>query len=129
MREVLATGYAAGYPLQDLRVIVYDGKSHPVDSKEVAFVAAGRKAFLDALEKAKPQVLEPIVSVEITAPESYMGDIAATSPAAAVKSPIPNRSPAASWRSLALCRWPSSTTTRRACTPSRRHGCLEHDAR
>ena len=76
VREVLATGYAAGYPLQDLRVIVYDGKSHPVDSKEVAFVAAGRKAFLDALEKAKPQVLEPIVSVEITAPESYMGDIA-----------------------------------------------------
>ncbi len=76
VREVLDSGYVAGYPIQDLRVIVYDGKSHPVDSKEVAFVAAGRKAFLDALANAKPQVLEPIVRVEITAPESYMGDIA-----------------------------------------------------
>ena len=76
VREVLATGYLAGYPLQDLRVTVYDGKHHPVDSKEVAFVSAGRKAFLDALAKAAPQILEPIVRVEIVAPESYMGDIA-----------------------------------------------------
>ena len=76
VREVLATGFVAGYPIEDVRVTVYDGKSHPVDSKEVAFVAAGRKAFLDALAKAAPQVLEPIVSVEATAPEAYMGDIA-----------------------------------------------------
>ena len=76
VREVLATGFVAGYPIEDVRVTVYDGKSHPVDSKEVAFVAAGRKAFLDALAKAAPQVLEPIVSVEVTAPEAYMGDIA-----------------------------------------------------
>lgn len=76
VREVLASGYLAGYPIQDVRVTVYDGKSHPVDSKEVAFVAAGRKAFLDALGKAKPQVLEPIVRIEIIAPDQYMGDIA-----------------------------------------------------
>ena len=76
VREVLATGFVAGYPIEDVRVTVYDGKSHPVDSKEVAFVAAGRKAFLDALAKAAPQVLEPIVSVEVMAPEAYMGDIA-----------------------------------------------------
>ena len=76
VREVLATGFVAGYPIEDVRVTVYDGKSHPIDSKEVAFVAAGRKAFLDALAKAAPQVLEPIVSVEVTAPEAYMGDIA-----------------------------------------------------
>ena len=76
VREVLSTGFVAGYPIEDVRVTVYDGKSHPVDSKEVAFVAAGRKAFLDALAKAAPQVLEPIVSVEATAPEAYMGDIA-----------------------------------------------------
>ena len=76
VREVLATGYVAGYPLQDLRVTVYDGKSHPVDSKEVAFVAAARKAFLDALSKASPQILEPIVKVEIVAPNDYFGDIA-----------------------------------------------------
>jgi elongation factor G len=76
VRGVLQSGYVAGYPLQDVRVTVYDGKSHPVDSKEVAFVSAGRKAFLDALAKARPIVLEPIVNVEITAPETKMGDIA-----------------------------------------------------
>jgi elongation factor G len=76
VRMVLGSGFVAGYPLQDVRVIVYDGKSHPVDSKEVAFVSAGRKAFLDALTKARPIVLEPIVNVEITAPEANMGDIA-----------------------------------------------------
>lgn len=75
VREVLDTGFVAGYPIQDVRVTVYDGKSHPVDSKEVAFVSAGRKAFLDALAKSEPQVLEPIVRLEITTPESYMGDI------------------------------------------------------
>ncbi|MDO4937095.1 MAG: elongation factor G [Sutterellaceae bacterium] len=75
VRDVLATGYVAGYPIEDIRVIVYDGKHHPVDSKEVAFVAAGRKALLDALAKANPQVLEPIVELLITAPDAYMGDI------------------------------------------------------
>jgi elongation factor G len=76
VRSVLETGYVAGYPIQDVRVIVYDGKSHPVDSKDVAFMSAGRKAFLDALAKARPIVLEPIVNVEIIAPEAKMGDIA-----------------------------------------------------
>jgi elongation factor G len=76
VRNVLESGFVAGYPMQDVRVTVYDGKSHPVDSKEVAFVSAGRKAFLDALAKARPIVLEPIVNVDITAPEAKMGDIA-----------------------------------------------------
>jgi elongation factor G len=76
VRGVLETGFLAGYPLQDVRVIVYDGKSHPVDSKEVAFVSAGRKAFLDALGKARAIVLEPIVNVDILAPEAKMGDVA-----------------------------------------------------
>lgn len=75
VRDVLATGFVAGYPIEDLRVIVYDGKHHPVDSKEVAFVSAGRKALLDALEKARAQVLEPIVELSITAPDAYMGDL------------------------------------------------------
>jgi len=56
-------------------VVVYDGKHHPVDSKEVAFVVAGRKAFLDAVLKGRPQVLEPVVDLEVHAPESCMGDI------------------------------------------------------
>ncbi len=75
VRQVLASGAIAGYPIQDVRVVVYDGKHHPVDSKEVAFVAAGKKAFLDAISKARPQVLEPIVDLEVAAPESHMGDI------------------------------------------------------
>jgi len=75
VRSVLETGFVAGYPLQDVRVTVYDGKSHAVDSKDVAFASAGRKAFLDALAKARPMVLEPIVNVQITAPDAKMGDI------------------------------------------------------
>jgi len=76
VRMVLESGFLAGFPVQDLRVTVYDGKSHPVDSKEVAFVSAGRKAFLDALAKARPIVLEPIVDISVAMPESNMGDIA-----------------------------------------------------
>ncbi|MBV8495705.1 MAG: elongation factor G [Gammaproteobacteria bacterium] len=75
VRQVLAEGALAGYPIQDVRVSVYDGKHHPVDSKEVAFVSAGRKAFLDAFQKATPIVLEPIMRLEITAPASALGDI------------------------------------------------------
>ena len=75
VRQVMAGGAIAGYPLQDVRVTVYDGKYHSVDSKEVAFVAAGKKAFLDAIAKARPQVLEPIVDLEVSAPEQHMGDI------------------------------------------------------
>ncbi|WP_457095661.1 elongation factor G [Lysobacter sp. P5_B9] len=75
VRQVLHHGAVAGYPMQDVRVIVYDGKHHSVDSKEVAFVAAGKKAFLDAISKARPQVLEPIVDLEVNAPEQHMGDI------------------------------------------------------
>ena len=76
VEQVLVTGAIAGFPLQDVRVVIVDGKHHPVDSKEVAFVSAGRKAFLDAIEKAKPIVLEPIVSVEVMCPETNTGDIA-----------------------------------------------------
>ena len=76
VRQVLETGPLAGFPVQDVRVIVYDGKSHPVDSKEVAFVSAGRKAFLDAILNARPIVLEPMVNIEILAPDTNMGDLA-----------------------------------------------------
>ena len=75
VRQVLTEGALAGFPIQDVRVTVYDGKHHAVDSKEVAFVSAGRKAFLDALQKATPIVLEPIMRMEITAPASAIGDI------------------------------------------------------
>ena len=75
IRQILAEGGVAGYQLQDLEVEVYDGKFHPVDSKEIAFVIAARNAFLDAIHNAGPQILEPIVSIDVTVPDAVMGDI------------------------------------------------------
>ncbi|MHC4220796.1 MAG: elongation factor G [Planctomycetota bacterium] len=74
--DVMQSGVVAGFPLQDVKVSVYDGKYHPVDSKEVAFRAAGKGAFTEAVKKAKPSLLEPIVNMEITVPAENMGDIA-----------------------------------------------------
>ena len=76
IQDVMSDGYLAGFPMQDVKVSVYDGKYHAVDSKEVAFRAAGKGAFMDALSKARPSLLEPIVNVEITIPAENMGDIA-----------------------------------------------------
>lgn len=73
--QVMESGPLASFPMQDVRVTVHDGKHHPVDSKEIAFVVAGRKAFIDAVLKAQPILLEPIVDIEVTAPEAAMGDI------------------------------------------------------
>jgi len=75
VREALTLGAISGHPVVDVRVIVYDGKSHSVDSKEIAFVTAARKATLAALREARPVVLEPIVHIEITAPDGVLGDI------------------------------------------------------
>src|SRR5690349_3306128 len=75
VRQAMERGVVAGYPLQDLRVTVYDGKYHSVDSKEVAFISAGKKAFLDAVAKAHPVLLEPIVNVEVAIPERHVGDV------------------------------------------------------
>ncbi|MFN9131835.1 MAG: elongation factor G [Phycisphaerales bacterium] len=76
-RQVLTMGAIAGYPLTGVRVEVYDGKYHDVDSKEVAFVAAGKKAFMDAVAKARPALMEPWVLLEVTAPAAKMGDLTA----------------------------------------------------
>ena len=75
INDVMQNGVVAGFPLQDIKVSVYDGKHHPVDSKEVAFRAAGKGAFIDAIKKAKPVLLEPIVNIEVTVPSENMGDI------------------------------------------------------
>ncbi|MGI9260186.1 MAG: elongation factor G [Gammaproteobacteria bacterium] len=75
VKQVLDGGAVAGYPLQDVKVVVYDGKHHPVDSKEIAFVAAGKRAFVDAISKAKPIVLEPVAKIVITTPSESVGDI------------------------------------------------------
>ncbi|MDH3941326.1 MAG: elongation factor G, partial [Xanthomonadales bacterium] len=75
IRQIMAEGAIAGYQLQDVEVTVYDGKFHPVDSKEIAFVIAAKNAFLDAIHNAGPQILEPIVSVDVTVPDAVMGDV------------------------------------------------------
>ncbi|HVU63550.1 MAG TPA: elongation factor G [Phycisphaerales bacterium] len=75
VRQAMVDGAIAGYPMKNICVRVYDGKYHDVDSKEIAFVTAGKKAFIDGIKNARPVLLEPYVSVEITAPSRYMGDI------------------------------------------------------
>lgn len=76
IRQVLADGAIAGYPMTGVKVALTDGKYHDVDSKEIAFISAGKKAFLEAVAKAKPRLLEPFVHIEINAPSAKMGDIA-----------------------------------------------------
>ena len=73
--ELMGLGALAGFPLQDIKVMITDGKHHPVDSKEVAFKTAGKYAFKDAIMKAKPVLLEPIVDIEVTCPSENVGDI------------------------------------------------------
>jgi len=75
VRQGLEGGVVAGYTVDDLKVTVFDGKTHAVDGKEVAFVTAGRKAVVEAIRAAKPIVLEPIVNIEIVLPEGAMGDL------------------------------------------------------
>ncbi|MBK8136324.1 MAG: elongation factor G [Chloroflexi bacterium] len=73
--QVIPTGVIAGYPVVDVHVRVYDGKMHPVDSKDIAFQIAGRESFKEAFKEAGPVLLEPIMDVKITVPETMMGDI------------------------------------------------------
>ena len=75
VRQALAGGVVAGYPVEDLKVTVFDGKTHAVDGKEVAFTIAGRKAVIEAIRNARPIVMEPIVSIEIVVPEANIGDL------------------------------------------------------
>ena len=76
VRQAMAIGATHGFPMQDIKVVVYDGKHHSVDSKEIAFVQAGKKAFLDAVANARPIIMEPIVDVAITVPSDCAGGVA-----------------------------------------------------
>ena len=76
VRQALEDGVVGGFPVHDLRVIVHDGKSHAVDSKDIAFYAAGRKATIEAIRAATPIILEPVVEIEILAPDAAVGDLA-----------------------------------------------------
>jgi elongation factor G len=75
IKEALEGGILAGYPMSDLKVTLYDGSYHDVDSSEMAFKVAGSLAIKEAARKAKPVLLEPIMSVEAVVPEQYMGDV------------------------------------------------------
>jgi len=75
IKQVMDQGVIAGYPVVDVKAVVFDGKEHPVDSKDIAFQTAGREAFKLAVQDAGPALLEPIYMVEVTVPEEYMGDI------------------------------------------------------
>jgi elongation factor G len=75
IRKAMARGYLAGYPIVDVKVRLFDGKYHPVDSKDVAFQMAGSKGFKLAAQKGRMAILEPIMNVEITVPEENMGDV------------------------------------------------------
>ncbi|MDY5677608.1 MAG: elongation factor G [Eubacteriales bacterium] len=75
LREAIKAGVLAGYPMVNLKATLFDGKYHPVDSKEIAFVSAAKLAYADGIAKAGPILLEPIYSLKITVPESFMGDI------------------------------------------------------
>jgi elongation factor G len=75
IKSVLENGVIAGYPVVDVKAIVFDGKEHPVDSKDIAFQTAGREVFKLAFKAANPALLEPIYIVEVTVPDEYMGDV------------------------------------------------------
>ena len=75
VKQVLQTGPVAGYRVVDVKAIVYDGKEHPVDSKDIAFQVAGREVFKQAVLNARPILLEPIYDIEVKVPEDHMGDV------------------------------------------------------
>ena len=75
IHEAREKGFLAGYPMVDFRVTLYDGQFHSVDSNEMSFKMAGRLAFKDAMSKARPTLLEPIMSVEVSAPSDFAGDL------------------------------------------------------
>ncbi|MBI3058717.1 MAG: elongation factor G, partial [Deltaproteobacteria bacterium] len=75
IRETMVEGHLAGYPMVDVRVTLYDGSYHDVDSSDMAFKIAGSMGFKNAIEKAKPVILEPIMHMEITVPDECMGDV------------------------------------------------------
>src|SRR6059058_2953258 len=75
IKEALTRGVLAGYPIDDVKIELYDGSFHDVDSSEMAFKIAGSMAFQDAAKKAKPVLLEPVMRVEVVVPKDYMGDV------------------------------------------------------
>jgi len=75
LRDSAERGFLAGFPMTDFRAVVYDGKYHDVDSSEMAFKIAGSLAFKECMKGARPSLLEPVMNIEVYAPEQFLGDI------------------------------------------------------
>jgi len=75
VRDAAERGYLAGFPVVDFRVSLYDGKYHDVDSSDIAFKIAGSLAFKEAMKQARPSLLEPVMRVEVYAPDQFSGDL------------------------------------------------------
>ena len=119
IKEALTRGVLAGYPIDDVRIVLYDGSYHDVDSSEMAFKIAGSMAFQDAAKKAKPVLLEPVMKVEVVVPEDYMGDVIGD--LTSRRGRIQRRKTAAARRSSTrACRSRRCSATRPTCARARR---------
>ena len=116
IHEAAARGYLAGYPVVDFRVRLLDGQYHDVDSSELAFKIAGSLAFKDAMAKARPTILEPIMKVEINTSEEFMGDIMGDLSHRRGR-PQGMDASGATRSSRPRCRCPRCSTTPRRCAP------------
>jgi elongation factor G len=114
VQEQMANGVIAGYPVVDVRVTLYDGSYHDVDSSEIAFKIAGSMAFKEGAKKARPVLLEPVMKVEVVTPEDYMGDV--NGDLNRRRGVLQGLEDAPSGRSSALrCRWRKCSVTRPHC--------------
>jgi elongation factor G len=119
IKEALTRGVLAGYPIDDVRIELYDGSFHEVDSSEMAFKIAGSMAFQDAAKKAKPVLLEPVMRVEVVVPKEHMGDVMGNLRAAAGR--FSRRKIVEARRSSRrACRCPRCSATRPICGRARR---------
>ena len=116
VRSVLENGVIAGYHVVDVKAIVFDGKEHPVDSKDIAFQTAGREVFKLAFKKANPVLLEPIYIAEVIVPDEYMGDVMSDFNTRRGRVWGWSRRAIAPW-CAPLCPWPRSCATAPTCAP------------
>ena len=114
VKEAMETGVLAGYPMVDVRVPLLDGKYHEVDSSELAFKIAASMGFREAVGKADPVLLEPVMEVEVVMPQEFMGEVIGDLNGAAARFSTWRTAPAPRW-SRHACRWPRCSVTRPGC--------------
>ncbi len=120
LQETLPNGVLAGFPVVDVKVTLFDGSSHDVDSNENAFKMAASIAFKDGMRQASPMLLEPMMAVEVETPEDFMGNVVGRPVVAARHDPGHGRHAHRQGRSRPRCRWPRCSATRRRCVRCRR---------